>query len=238
MSSGFLTFITMGGRAIRFQTRWRDHLRSLMNVVHENSHMQAVYNKYGQFIPTILVQIEDTDSMFEAEQRWLDENFRKPGCLNLSPHADGGCVSRSEETRKKMSQTRSSRPDLIQKSKDSMKLNGIPFVKGERKSEVMIRKAADGHRGKKQSSDHIAKRVAAHLGRRNTLETKAQMSESAKKRANTQPTKHGSETRALISTQQKGRIIWVNNGTSNTRIWPNEFSEYEASGFMRGRKGM
>ena len=40
-----------GGRAKKFKTRWRNHLRDLRAGRHENPRVQTVYNKYGQFEP-------------------------------------------------------------------------------------------------------------------------------------------------------------------------------------------
>jgi hypothetical protein len=60
------------------------------------------------------------------------------------------------------------------------------------------------------------------------------MSESAKRRAQEHPTAHGQETRALISSQQKGRV-WVNDGVRNTRVHPQDLPQYDGHGWVRGR---
>jgi hypothetical protein len=224
-----------GGRTRRFRARWREHLKLLSEGTHENVRMQAVFDLNARFHPTILSRITDSSQRKVVEQAWIDENFRKPGCLNLSHSSEGGCAFRSEETRAKMSLTRAMRPDLVEKARASLKENGRPFVKGMKHPAEHVRKNADAHRGKKQSPDHIAKRVAANLGRKNTPETLAQMSESAKRRAKEKPTVHSSGTKALISSQQKGRI-WVHNGERNERIWPLDFPRYENEGFVRGKK--
>jgi hypothetical protein len=187
--------------------------------------MQAVYDKYGRFEPKVLVALMDGEEA--AEQQWLDENFRKPGCVNLSPLAKGGCDGRSEETRKKMSATRTSRPDLVEKARETLNRNRIQ--KGGSKSEDAKRKVALGMLGKTQTLEHVEKRAAAHRGRKNTPETLARMSESAKKRAQAQPPAHGPETRTLISEQQKGRV-WINDGSQNRRVFPDVVPEGWAAG--------
>ena len=140
------------------------------------------------------------------------------------------------ETKVKMAETRASRLDLVAKARASLERNRIH--KGERKSPeavLKIRKAAAARRGVPQSPEAIAKRVAAITGRKNTEETKALMSESAKRRAQEHPTVHGSKTRALISAQQKGRV-WVNDGETNRRLPPDEAEALLASGWLPGRK--
>lgn len=105
-----------GGRARDFKFRWRSHLRDLRAGHHENPRMQAVYNKYGRFEPEVL-RVLSPEEQESAEQEWLDANFRKPGCVNLSPFSVGGCDGRSAETRARMSKTRASRPDLVEKAR-------------------------------------------------------------------------------------------------------------------------
>jgi len=46
-----------GGRAKNFQARGDDHLRCLRQGYPENSRVQAVFNKYGRFEPTVLVSL-------------------------------------------------------------------------------------------------------------------------------------------------------------------------------------
>ena len=76
-----------GGRTTSFKRRWRTHLRHLLSGTH-NAHAQNVFNKYGVFKPQVL-QLLDRDEHVEAEQEWLDANYRKEGCVNISPHATG-----------------------------------------------------------------------------------------------------------------------------------------------------
>ena len=212
-----------GGRAKEFKTRWRNHLRDLRAGKHENPRVQAVFKKYGQFEPRVILALEDAsfEALKDAEQKWLDEHFRKPGCMNLSPFADGGCAFRSEETRRKMSATRASRPDLVEKAQESLARNQL-HLDPEKKRARLLSMAANT-KGKRQSPEHVSKRASANRGRKNTPETIAQMSESAKRRAFAHPTSHGSETRALISKQQRGRV-WVNNGLRNSRMFPDRIS--------------
>lgn len=221
-----------GGRATKFKRRWRNHLRELRAGTHDNIRMQRVFNIHGRFEPEVL-RVLARDEHQDAEQEWLDANFRKPGCVNINPSACGGCESRSPETRAKMSETRRSRPDLVAQARAQL-IRSNKARTGEERSEAYKDALSRSLRGKTQSPEHVEKRAESHRGRKNTEETKALMSKSAKRRAQEQPTSHSEETRALISSQQKGRV-WINNGTRNTRIHPTDLPGYLDQGWVRGR---
>ena len=216
-----------GGRARDFKGRWRAHLRELRAGVHDNPRMQAVYNIYGRFEPNVLRRLPD-EELEAAEQAWLDENFRKPGCVNLSPISTGGCGGHTEETRRKMSATRAARPDLVAKARAALAVNRLHI--DPRKMVAKAKMLSEGNRGKKQSPESVEKRATANRGRKNTAETRSLMSESAKSRAVLHPTTHGEDTRALISEQQRGRV-WINDGVRNQRVFPDDVP----AGWARGR---
>jgi group I intron endonuclease len=218
-----------GGRTTCYKRRWATHLRNLKRGTHENTRMQNTYDKYGVF-RTEVVDVGDRD-LVEAEQEWLDKHFRTAGCMNISKSAAGGCTSRSEESRRRMSDTRKSRPDLMEQARQSIARNRLP--KGYTATPEHRANNAAAQQGRKQSPETIAKRAAAHRGRKNTPETIARMSESAKRRAAEHPTEHGAETRALISRQQTGRIC-INNGTTTRRLFPDEADPLLAAGWVRG----
>lgn len=89
-----------GGRALCFKTRWDEHLANLQSN-RANRWMQNVYNKYGRFEPEILA-ILPKEEHIAAEQAWLDNNFGKPGCVNVSSYAYGGRDGKSVVSRAKM----------------------------------------------------------------------------------------------------------------------------------------
>jgi group I intron endonuclease len=219
-----------GGRAVCFATRWDNHLRALQAGKHDNTHMQRVFNKYGGFSPEV-VRVLDRGAQPDAEQAWLDEHHGKPGCVNLSAHARGGCSGHTEDTRNKMRNTRSSRPDLVEKARESLSRNRLPA--GTPRSPEHAEAIAMQLRGRKQDPEVVEKRAASNRGRKNTPETLARMSESAKRRAQAQPTSHGGATRSLISTQQRGRV-WVNDGQANQRLFPEEADRLLACGWRKG----
>lgn len=220
-----------GGRTRSFRRRWRSHLRQLKAGRHANDRMQKTFNKYGQFRPEVLTRLKPSEHE-EAEQEWLDTHFGKTGCVNLVPHACGGCDGHTEKTRAKMSHTRASDPELVATARATLdrNRNSIP-------RENMVKRAQQmtaSNVGRKQAPDTIAKRAASHRGRKNTAETRAKMSEAAKRRVAEHPISHSDETKALISKQQKGRV-WITDGVRNTRVFPSDLPGYLADGWSRGR---
>lgn len=220
-----------GGRTTSFRRRWRNHLRDLKKGTHDNIRMQRVFNKYGRFEPEVLQRLK-RDEHAEAEQEWLDTHYRKKGCVNLSPHALGGCDGHTEGTRAKMSKTRRSRPDLLQQARKAIAQNrkAIPRENMVARAEAMTQ----SNIGRTQSPESVAKRAESNRGQKRSDDTRSKMSESAKRRCIEHPLTHGEETKALISTQQKGRI-WINDGEKNRRLFPEDAAPLLESGWERGR---
>jgi len=97
-----------GGRTGSFHRRWADHLRALRDGAHDNRFMQRVFS--GQtFRPEAIHGIEETSDQIEAEQSWLDENFGRPGCMNLTSSALGGGGPITPEGRLRLSESQAGR---------------------------------------------------------------------------------------------------------------------------------
>lgn len=221
-----------GGRSATLDRRWRSHWELLKAGSHYNRRMQAVFNLHGRFEPEVLQEAGPGVDLRAEEQKWLDAHFRQPGCVNLSPDSDGGCEGHTEETRQKMSKTRSSRPDLRELAKKSLALG-----RGRAPSQKALdalRRYSDSQRGGQQPPEVVAKRAASHRGRKNTPETIEKMRAAAKLRVIEKPQRHGEETRKKISGQQRGRL-WVNNGLENRRVLPEDAPQLLSSGWVRGR---
>ena len=93
-----------GGRTVDFKSRWRVHQRLLQKGKHTNQYAQAVYNKFGIFRTQVLAELPpDPDVHQKAERVWLDDNFGKPGCLNIWNSSQGSHIGwhHSEETKEK-----------------------------------------------------------------------------------------------------------------------------------------
>jgi len=224
-----------GGRTKNFRVRWTAHQRELREGRHDNRRMQRVYDRYGRFDPEV-VSVLAPDECPDAEQAWLDANFRKPGCVNLVASSRGGMagVGRTPESRAKQSATLKSSPDLIDKARASIARNRVFRTKESYR--IGSLKTAAKNRGRKQTPEQIARRVESVTGRKNTPETIERMRDSGRRRAAAMPTSHGDETRTLISTQQRGRV-WVNDGTVNRRLWPDEAATLVVGGWVYGKVG-
>ena len=219
-----------GGRTEDFKRRWAEHLRELCKGRHNNTRMQRVFNIHGRFDPEVVVVLTP-EACPDAEQAWLDANFRKPGCVNLVASSRGGMagLKATPESIAKRVATFKARPDLVEKARESLARNRV-YVDATARN----RKTGEKLRGRKQDPEAVAKRAASNRGRKNTSDTLRRMSESAKRRAQAQPTSHGGETRALISSQQRGRV-WVNDGRVNQRLFPEEAERLLVQGWCRGR---
>jgi hypothetical protein len=224
-----------GGRTGDFKRRWAEHHRDLREGRHYNRRMQRVFDRHGRFEPEVVAVLAPGECP-DAEQAWLDANFRKPGCVNLVASSRGGMTGwkATPESIAKRVATFKSRPDIIEKARASLARNRV-FITQESHHRGVLKTAAK-LRGRKQAPEQVARRVEAITGRRNTPETIARMSESGRRRAAAMPTSHGEGTRALISTQQRGRV-WVHDGSENRRVWPDEADALVAAGWVRGKVG-
>lgn len=225
-----------GGRAVYLARRLRSHLRDLKRGCHENIRMQRVFNKHKHFEFEILAEANSDGDLLSMEQVWLDEHFGKEGCVNLSSCSAGGSAGHTEATRLKMSTTRRTRPDLVASARTTLEANRPlrgACVSPQRLAK--IRAAAAKRRGVPRPREQVEKTAAANRGRKNTVATIEQMSASAKARALAHPTVHSEATRILISEQQRGRV-WVNDGTTNQRLFPEEAAHLLLDGWLPGRK--
>ena len=228
-----------GGRSINCHRRWGEHLRDLKSGTHCNNRMQAVYNIYGRFEPEVVIPWSDGTNLKDLEQRWLDDNFRKPGCVNLTRTSDKGGNVWSEESRKKASHTHKTKPGLLEKHKEKLDqirplANAAATAFWTPEAKQRLAEKNRSRTGIPQKPESVAKRAASLRGRKNTPEAKARMSVSAKARCVAHPTAHSEETRSLISSQQKGRV-WLHNEVINRRVWPSDAQEFIAQGWLPDR---
>ena len=206
-----------GGRTKCFRTRWAVHRRLLREGKHFNPRAQAVFNQHGRFEPEVLCVIS-VEGQRVAEKAWLDENFDKPGCVNLSRSSDGvhAGYKHSEETRAKHR-----RPVHTPESKEKCRqaaLRRKPRKMTEKERAAMsvrMKKTWERWReegvpfehplkGKPLSEDHRAKIGAANRGRRLSEEHRANISSGLKGREGTPKTAPQKEHQA-----QKMREWWA-----------------------------
>lgn len=81
-----------------FKTRFRKHIKELINNIHHNQYLQNAFNKYGAEIFNFnIVELCTPENCIQYEQSWLDLKFSN-NCYNIAPFA-GNClgVKRSRE---------------------------------------------------------------------------------------------------------------------------------------------
>ena len=163
-----------GGRSEDVARRWRKHLRDLNRGCHDNSRMQAVFNLHGRFEPELIVEAPAGVALEAIEQQWLDENFRQPGCVNLSRSADGGMMRgrrHSEETRQKMSLTRKGKPGVKPSPETRAKMSESGKNRAPMSAETLRKVRAHRH-----TDETKAKMAASHTGMVFTEEHRRNMS--------------------------------------------------------------
>lgn len=112
------------GSSRNIKQRLRTHLSTLIRNLHHNKHLQNSYNKYGQnsFKMCVLERCEDIrDTILFLEQKYLDLNPE----YNKAKVAENNSGWRhTEDTKSRMSQSRTGKPRLVNKSTYSVpKLN-------------------------------------------------------------------------------------------------------------------
>lgn len=151
------------GSAVNLNKRWNGHAELLRKNQHHNPHLQSAYNKYGKdsFVFTVLEQC-GKEFLISREQFFIDEINPE---YNICPTA-GNTLGRkfSEETKKKMSETRKGHVFFSQEARDKLSA----AMKGRFFSEETRRKLSIAGKGKKRESP--------------SAETRKKQSDSMKKR--------------------------------------------------------
>jgi group I intron endonuclease len=77
------------GSAVNFSRRKTRHFSELRTNKHNNKHLQAAWNKYGEssFIFAIVEEINDKEALLTAENVWLKKHVGKDYCYNLGTDA-------------------------------------------------------------------------------------------------------------------------------------------------------
>lgn len=121
------------------------HMAYLNTGTHVNQALQEAFNSDPdlefRFYPT-----ETREEAYDIEQLLLDRNHGKPDCLNIASNARLPWLGRkhTEETKAKMSETASQRPDLSDEEKQRLRILrvGIPH------SDEVRSRMSESHKGK------------------------------------------------------------------------------------------
>lgn len=79
------------GRSQDLERRWHAHKLHLAGGRHSNQHLQAAWDKYGEyhFVFEIIEEVTDVSSLEQREQVWLDRAFAHGDPYNVLERADG-----------------------------------------------------------------------------------------------------------------------------------------------------
>lgn len=145
------------GRTSSEKRRMREHFRCLRLGVHQNTHLQRAFNKYGAsaFVWKILMVCDSLEHAKENEDWFLKKMWDVDCLFNLAKSADGGGYKGrivSEETKRKMSESRKkyfADPDARKRLSESRK--------GFKMSEEQKSKLSAIHKGKVLTEEHKQK---------------------------------------------------------------------------------
>lgn len=210
------------GRTSHFQSRWDTHLNKLKEGTHINQHMQNVYNKHQTFNPQIVKVLGTVEEQIVEEQKLIDKHFYDPFCVNACKSATGG--GHSEETRKKMSETRKGMrhtPESIQKMK-AQRLAMYSQMEHPALGRTWVHKNGEFGFVTEEELEvrlwqgwQIGKGEWVHgmLGKTHSEESKEKMKDSSNK-----------------------GWSWVNNGEESKVVPPEEFQHYLENGWQEGMR--
>ena len=77
------------GSAVDFKRRKTRHFSELRTGKHNNRHLQAAWDKYGEqaFVFVVVEELPDDAELLAAENVWLKEHVGKEHCYNLGVDA-------------------------------------------------------------------------------------------------------------------------------------------------------
>jgi len=87
------------GSAVNLRKRKARHFSELRTGKHNNRHLLAAWNKYGEqaFVFVVVEEVEDRALLLEAENRWLKEHVGKDYCYNIGTDATAPMLGVSGE---------------------------------------------------------------------------------------------------------------------------------------------
>ena len=96
------------GHAKDIELRWKSHESTLNRNIHDNSYLQAAWNKYGaeNFEFVAIEGVEDLDKLIEREQYWINltQCYKRHIGYNLNINASGVLgLKWSKSSREKLS---------------------------------------------------------------------------------------------------------------------------------------
>jgi group I intron endonuclease len=75
------------GSSGNVEKRYREHINSLKTNTHDSDKVQSIFNEFGDIPKCVLLTECEKEKIRFNEQKFLDENFDKEGCLNKARDA-------------------------------------------------------------------------------------------------------------------------------------------------------
>ena len=189
------------GSSVNLLQRWGEHRKMLRSNNHGNIHLQRAWNKYGEetFIFEV-IELVLTSFLLEREQFWIDKTQAVKKGFNIAKVAGSVLgITRSPETRKKISEAKKGKPSPNRGRKHTPEARA-KMSEGQRRNPVNL--------GRKFSPEHRAKMSAASRGNKSNLGRKRSPESIEKTRIATQGRK--------LSDEQKLHLSKINTGKKHT----------------------
>lgn len=194
------------GSTTNLKRRFRRHRNDLEMQRHDNKYLQNVYNARGENLIFMFDETKDKEEALDKEQQLIDKFWKSGKLLNLAMDARKSGVGyipsaetvektrrrllnvpKSEDVRKKISQTLTGRAALPHVA-NMLRTNAIGRVNGSKQKEIARlvntgkvvseeskRKMSLAKKGRKFSVEHQAKLTLSRIGRKHSPETIAKM---------------------------------------------------------------
>lgn len=166
------------GQAQNIRARWHKHRTALRHNCHDNKHLQAAWNKYGEkaFEFKILERC-NVSELDVREQHYLDVYMPKGNCYNLCPIASSmRGIKRSPETRQRMSESQKGR-----KITDAHREKLVQSHIGHRHSEETRQRMSEAQKRRPPYSEETLKKKS-DAARNISEETRQKYRDAAKRR--------------------------------------------------------
>lgn len=225
-----------GGRTITFQGRWAYHYRALIEGRHSNAHFQSVFNQHKRFEPEVLSALLPQEQK-AAEQEWLDKNFGKPGCVNLSGSSEGvhAGYKHSEETcakHRRPIHTPESREKCSRAAKKP-RVNYTPHAHTDESRQKLALATKSQH--EKETLLGVVR--TSFRGRTHTEESRKKMSDAKLGVPHLAPRERGPRPESVKQNQaEKMRLWWANLSPEEKQAMSEKHQGKPPTKGMTGRK--
>lgn len=136
------------GSTGRYTARMEEHLKFLKANKHVNKHLQAAYNKYGEFSSEILQEFKTREEAYLAEQALLEQHYGTPGYTMQNKTATRPPVFYGKNNAW-------SKKEVIQKCIETKRKNNTIYRNSETR-----KKLSEKLTGRKQPQAEVEKRTA------------------------------------------------------------------------------